>query len=198
MKNLSIFFLLFFCLYEPLTAQRSDTSFSIGGITGDTSLYIRTNIPKSKFWGNSWYVAASYQWCKSHEFDFNLGRTYGKSSGGGGGSLIEMRSWGAGYGIANRQGQQSQFIKAFWEYSFFYFPPIAGGIRADYVYDLTNNSHYFRPSLGLSLFFIDLYYSYSFKLSGSENIFKHGLTIRLKYFFPMKNWQDNSIGVPRF
>ncbi len=79
----------------------------------------------------------------------------------------------------------------FEEYSFFYFPPISGGIRADYIYDISKNSHYLRPSAGLTLFYIDVLYNYSFNISGTDNIFKHGVTLRVKYFHRKKNWQKN-------
>ncbi|MBK8342747.1 MAG: hypothetical protein IPL12_05080 [Bacteroidetes bacterium] len=48
-----------------------------------------------------------------------------------------------------------------------------------------------RPSVGLSLFAIDILYGYSFLLDGEENLFKHVFTLRLKYFINNKNWQKD-------
>jgi len=171
--------------------QHTDSTRAIGGITRDSFYIIHENIPKSKLWGNSWYTSTSYNFSKTNELDLNIGRTYGLAECGGGGCVFTMRSWGAGYGLSARNGRTNQMAKAFWEYCLFYFPPISAGIRAEYIYDITNNSHYIRPSFGLSLLYVDLFYNYSFNISGTENIFRHGLTLRIKYFHHAKNWQKN-------
>ncbi len=187
---LSIFVLFVVMISANLSlAQRIDSTRVRGSITHDTFYIIHEQIPKSKFLGNSWYTAIAYNRTKTNEFDFNLGRTYGSSFCGGAGCNFTIRSWGLGYGIAFNNGKTSQLLKAFWEYTTFYLPPL--GIRTDYIYDLTTNSHYLRPSLGISLFRLDLLYHYTFKLSGNENLFKHGITVRYKYFFKQKNWQKN-------
>lgn len=171
--------------------QRTDSTQAIGSIPSDSLYIIHENIPKSYIWGNSWSASTSYNLCKINEFDVNIGRTYGSSMCGGGGCVFSMRSWGAGYGLSIKNGQPLQMVKAFWESCFFYFPPFSAGVRADYIYDITNKTHYLRPSAGLSLFYIDLFYNYTFNVNGTDNLFKHGLTLRLKYFHKQKNWQKN-------
>jgi hypothetical protein len=182
----------FIVLCNGALAQHMDTTHAQRAMHHDSVYTIRENIPKSKFLGNSWYIATAFNWSRANEFDVNIGRTYGIESCSGGGCVFSMRSWGAGYGVAFKNGSKAQLAKAFWEYSVFYFPPISASIRADYMYDFTNKTQYFRPSAGLSLFAIDVLYNYSFNLSGTPNIFKHGLTMRLKYFHRTKNWQKNS------
>lgn len=191
MKRLTYIFtiVILTILNNKSFGQHTDSTQAIGGITRDTFYIIHENIPKSKFWGNSWYVATSYNLSKTNEFDLNIGRTYGSSFCGGAGCNYVIRSWGLGYGLTNKREEASQIIKAFWEYTIFYLPPV--GIRADYIYDISSNSHYLRPSVGISFFRFDIFYGYSFNLSSNENIFKHGVTFRLKYFHRQKNWQKN-------
>lgn len=171
--------------------QRTDSTQAVSGITRDTIYIIHKNIPKSRLWGNSWFVSTAYNLSKTNEFDLNIGRTYGSSMCGGAGCTYSMRSWGAGFGLTNRNGQTEQIAKVFWESCFFYFPPFSAGLRADYIYNLTDNSHYLRPSVGLSFIYFDIFYNYSFNISGTNNSFKHGVTFRLKYFHKRKNWQEN-------
>lgn len=191
--NLKRALLSFLCLAVAagVYAQRRDSTLAIGGITRDTHYIIHENVRKHKFLGNSWYLASGFNYSKRSEFDLNLGRTYGSSFCGGAGCAYTMKSWGGGLGLAMRHGKTAQLAKAFWEYSFFYFPPISAGIRAEYVYDISANTHYLRPSAGLSLFFVDILYHYSFMIRGTENLFRHGVTLRIKYFHRQRNWQHN-------
>lgn len=158
----------------------------------DSHYMIHENVPKSKFWGNSWYFASAYTFNRTDELDFNFGRTYGRSHCGGAGCSFETNSWGVGYGFTPGViAPNNQELKVFWEYNFFWVPPFSVGIRGEYIYDFTNNGHYLRPSAGFSFVFFDIFYNYSFKISGTQNIFRHGLTIRIKYFHKVKNWQKN-------
>ncbi len=192
MKALNINITILLIIISALTfGQRRDSTMAVGGITGDTIYIIHENIPKSRIWGNSWYIATSYNLCRINEFDFNFGRTYGSQMCGGAGCTNTMRSWGAGFGLTSKNGKTKQIANAFWESCFFYFPPFSAGIRADYIYNITDNSHYFRPSVGFSFFYFDIFYNYSFNLNGTDNDFKHGVTFRLKYFHKQKNWQKN-------
>jgi len=186
------------CLTALILLVTSNTQAQIGVPTDttinahhDSTYTIRENVPKSKFWGNSWHFSAAFNWNEQNEFDVNVGRTYGVSSCSGGGCVYSMRSWGLGFGIANKNGQSTQLAKAFWEQCIFYFPPISAGIRGEYMYDIGNRSHYIRPAAGLSLFALDLFYNYSFNLSNTPNLFKHGVTFRIKYFHRTRNWQKN-------
>jgi len=180
--------LLFFIgLTIQTFGQRTDSVMTIGGITGDTGWTIIANIPKSKFWGNSWHLSTAYNLTKTNEFHFNIGRTYGKVFGGGGGFMNSMRSWGLGYDMTTKGTTTEQLGQVFYGDEFFYMA-IGAGYRADYIYNFTDNTHYLRPSVGLSFFFVDIFYNYSFNLNNT-NDFKHGVTFRLQYFLGRKKWE---------
>lgn len=179
--------MIFSTLTSQLFGQRIDSTMAVGGITGDTIYIIRENIPKNKFLGNSWYSGLTYNLSKSHEFTFNFGRTLGSSFVSGGGFNFNMKSWGIGYSYFTKGQLNGQTLSCFGEISNFFLPPVTA--RMDYLFDFTNQIHYLRPSIGLNLFSFDIMYSYSFKLNGSENFFKHGLIIRFKYFINNKNWE---------
>lgn len=187
-KHLISPLLLLLCLqsYSSFSQER-DSSLAIGGITGDSLYIIRENIPKNKFWGNSWYTGFAYNFSTTHEFVFNFGRTNGTSFASGGGFNMNMKSWGIGYSYFSRGHVYGNTLSGFAEISNFYYPPATA--RMEYIYDITNGGHYIRPSVGLNFFAIDFLYSYSFMLLGNENHFKHGLTLRFKYFLNNKNWQ---------
>ncbi len=176
----------------PVWSQRTDSIMSITGLSRDTFYMIHKNIPKSKFLGNSYYMAGSVNIARHTESGFDLGRTYGRSECGGGGCVFTMLSWGAGVATVSPFTPKRHLLsKGFMEYSLFYYPPISWTVRGEYLYDHTNNVQYVRPSAGLCLFAVDILYGYSFRLSGPENLFRHGLTIRFKYFHRTKNWQKN-------
>ena len=179
----------FIVLTNGSFGQQTDSTQNIGMAHRDTFYIIHENVAKNKLLGNSWYFSTSYNYSKTNEFDINIGRTLGTSMCGGAGCFYSIRSWGVGYGLTNKLSSTNQVVKAFWEFSLFYFPPV--GLRADYIYDITNNTHYLRPSAGLSLFYVDIFYNYSFNVSGTDNLFKHGVTLRIKYFHKQKNWQKN-------
>lgn len=179
-------------LFFPTTnliGQRTDSTLATGGITGDTLYIITEKIPKSKFLGNSWFVAGSYTLSKSHELTVNIGRTFGKSFQSGGGFNFYMQSWGIGYSYYLKKQHQGQTVSGFAEVSNYFLPPVTA--RMEYLFDLTETAHYLRPSLGLNLFHVDVLYSYSFKLVGDENRFKHGLVLRYKTFLSSDNWQKS-------
>lgn len=185
LKSTLLTWLLFHCVLS--FAQHAD---SVHQCRSDRDIFymIHENVPKSQFWGNSWFLASSYNLSKSHEFELNVGRTLGKSSCGGAGCVFTMRSWGAGYSLATKKGTINHVLKGFYENSIFYFPPISASVRGEYLYDLTNNTHYLRPALGLSLFSIDILYNYSINLTRQENLFKHGVTFRFKLYHKTDNW----------
>lgn len=188
-----ITYILTIIIWTTLTsesfAQRIDSTQAIGGITRDTFYIIHENIPKSKFWGNSWYSGLSYNLSTSHDFTLNFGRTYGNSFVSGGGFNFAMKSWGIGYSYFQKESNKGQTISLFGEVSNFFLPPATG--RIDYIYDFQNQNHYLRPSLGVGFFAIDILYGYSIKIIGDNNDFKHGLIIRFKYYLNSKNWQKN-------
>lgn len=172
-----------------LNAQRTDSVMSVGSITGDTTWIITENKLKHTFFGNSWYTGISYNFSRSSEYAINIGRTYGKSFCGGGGCYMSMRSWGLGYALTYRDGIRFQTIHAFAEWAAFPFPP--AGLRAEYLYDLGTGQSYFRPSVGLSLMVLDIFYNHSFLLSSGSNNYRHGVVIRLKYYLRTKNWENS-------
>lgn len=182
-----IILLLLVITGNNVSAQQTDTL----NAHRDSFYTIHENVPKSKFLGNSWNIAVARNVSYTSELNVQIGRTYGSSYCGGAGCIYTMKSWGAGYSWARKNGRSANTINAFREYSFFYFPPYAITFRGDYVYEITNKTHYLRPSAGFNLFFIDFLYNYSFKLNGNTNLFKHGFTIRLKYFHKLKKWEKN-------
>ena len=173
----------------PAFSQHRDSTMAIGGITRDTFYIIHENIPEHKLWGNSWYTGLAYNLSYSHEFSANFGRTYGVEFGSGGGFNFRTYSWGIGYSYYRHKEETGQIISVFAEVSNFYVPPATA--RIDYLYDLDRKAHYLRPAIGLSFFAFDLLYNYSFLLSGTDNRFKHGFTIRLKYYLNHKNWEKH-------
>lgn len=190
MKIRCIISLLSILFYFGSSAQSSD-SLQETKPDHESHYMIHENIPKNKFWGNSWYIAAEYTWSDVHAYDINFGRTFGASTAGGAGISYTMRSYGLGLGTYNFNLNPQTVLKAFWEYCFFWVPPFSVGIRTDYIFDTQQGGHYLRPSLGLSLFFVDVFYGYHFTVNNAQNQFKHGLTFRLKYFIGKKNWQKS-------
>jgi len=171
----------------------SNVTLTFGQAVPDTvSNYETTNRPKNKFWGNSTYVSTALNFSKNQEYDINIGRTFGKSSRALRGlGTTETYSWGVGYGFSNSFGK-NQTVKAFYEYDMF--PTIILfniGLRGEYIYDIDNKQSYVRPSVGWSFLYFNILYNYSFKLNGGENMYKHGVLIRAKYFLFKKNWQNS-------
>lgn len=189
MKNLSVILsiLLLILISNEVFGQRNDTLITVGMLTGDTILFVRENIPKHKLLGNSWYTGVAYNFSKSHEFTLNFGRTYGKGVITPGMFNFCMESWGIGYSYFIREQTSGQTLSGFGEVSNFFLPPATA--RLEYLYDFNNNNHYLRPSLGLNIFLFDILYSYSFKIYGEKNSFKHGLTLRFKYFIGEQDWE---------
>jgi hypothetical protein len=85
-------------LGEHAFAQDTSAVHTNRAMHRDSVYTVRENIPKSKLWGNSWYLATAFNWSRITEFDINVGRTYGISSCSGGGCVFSMRSWGTGFG----------------------------------------------------------------------------------------------------
>lgn len=169
--------------------QQTDSTKALTGITHDTFYIVHENIPNHKFLGNSWYSAVSYNLSKHHEFNLNIGRTYGIGFVSGGGFNFRMKSWGVGYSYFKNGIGSGQTLNVFGEISNFILPPAT--VRVDYIFDYQNQKHYLRPSFGLSFFVFDILYGYSFKVVGGKNDFKHGLILRFKYFLGSENWQKS-------
>lgn len=167
----------------PLTSNRVDTTF-----------WRTENKTKNRFLGNSTYVSSAVNFAKNREFDFNIGRTNGVASYSERGlGDYSISSWGVGYGLTNTSNQTKQTIKAFYEYNYFPFIIIGNfGLRAEYIYNITDKQNYLRPSIGLTFIYVDVSYNYSFLLNGSsENLYKHGFSVRLKYYLTKRNWERN-------
>lgn len=183
--------LLFSFVWLSCTAFAQEDSLHLHRNHTHDSLYTIVERPvKNRFWGNSFHLSSAYNYSRSNELDLSFGRTYGRSHCGGAGCIFNMDSWGVGYSYVFRRNEETHVAKAFWEQCIFYFPPISAGYRAEYLYDFGSGTHYLRPSLGFSLFFLDVFYNYSFRLNGDENLFGHGVSFRLKYFFKVKNWEE--------
>ena len=175
------------CLASPSYGQHTDSIRAVTGISQDTFWIMRENMPKNKVWGNSWHLTTGYTWSKRHEFDVNVGRTYGSDFCSGGGCEYQAYSWGMGYGIGFRNHRANHLLKAYVEHTFTYYL-ISYSLRMEYLSDITERSHYLRPAVGCSFVRLDLVYNYSFRLNRNENLFKHGVTLRYKLFLHRKNW----------
>lgn len=161
----------------------------------DTTHWQIRNPTKSHFWGNSTYISSSITFARHKELDFNIGRSNGLATftRRGLGDLV-ISSWGIGYTLTNINGENKQGLKAFYEYN--YFPFIILGnfaLRGEFIHNFTDNQNYLRPSIGLTFIFVDLSYSYSFLLNGikDENLYRHGLSVRAKYFINRKKWEKH-------
>nr|WP_288836582.1 hypothetical protein [uncultured Flavobacterium sp.] len=163
--------------------------------SGDTTFWRSENKTKNSFWGNSTYISTSINFAKNKEYDFNLGRTMGVASYSARGlGDYSISSWGIAYGLTNSSSQTKQTIKAFYEYDFFPFIIVGNfGVRGEYIYNITDRQSYLRPAVGLSFVYVNISYNYSFLMNGgkSENLYRHGFSVRLKYYLTMKNWERN-------
>lgn len=158
----------------------------------DTHYMIIDNKVKSKFWGNSWHFPIGYTVGSSHDFEIGLGRIYKRNFCGGAGCIFKTNSWGVGYGLSSKSGVLAQSARIYYGYNFFYFPPFSAGIRGDYIYDLTNQVQYIKPSLGFSFIVGEFFYSYALKInSGIRLLPSHGFTLRINLFYPMKKWEEH-------
>ena len=188
MKPLKIILFLFALILSGFLSAQEDDSLELHHWhEHDTFYIVHENVGKHKFLGNCWYTGAAYTFSKSNEFSFNVGRSYGIYFGSGGGFNIMTMSYGIGYSYYQKHEVNGQTISAFAEYSNFFVPPVTA--RVDYIYDIGEQTSYVRPSVGLSFFVFDLLYNYSFRLNGTTNAFKHGVTIRLKYYLNNKKWE---------
>jgi hypothetical protein len=170
-------------------AAQTDTSHRGHNHSDSSGWIVEHALTKNKFFGNAMYYSGSFSLANMNEWDVNLGRSYVKVFISGGPYVFTSHSWGAGFGRTTRRGQAQNMLKAFYEYSFFVFPPYDITVRGDYIYLPAAGQHYLRPSIGFNLLVLDVLYNYSFKLNGADNLFKHGVTFRLKKFTNSKNWE---------
>ena len=182
--DLKFIFLGLFIMFSVKTfCQYKDTALYVDSY-GDSLLIYSDNIPKNKFWGNSWNASVGYNIAKSNELKISIGRTYGIEKFIKGYDRVHMSSWGINYSILNK----SKLLGVYAEHSKFDFVlPLTQ--RVDFFYDIKGKETYFRPSLGLHLFVVDLLYNYTFSLSNKENQYKHGFTIVLRWCFNKDNWE---------
>jgi hypothetical protein len=158
---------------------------------GDRSHTVIENQTPNKLWGNSWQFSASCNFADFPEADINIGRTFGAEYCSGAGCIYTTRSWGLGYGLQQPGTENIHLLKTYAEACVFYFPPFSAGIRADYLYDINNKGHFFRPAAGLSFIYLDIFYNYTFRFSNEYYPSGHGITVRVKYYFRQKNWQKS-------
>ena len=154
---------------------------------------------KNHFWGNSSYLSLARNASKNKEYSLSIGRTFGKKNEYGNQENIpegnySLFSWGVGVGLVRKQFETDKTFHTFYEYNYIPSILIANfGVRGEYIYNFSNKQQYFRPSFGMALFYIDLHYNYSFLLNGtkSENIYRHGFSIRVKYFTNKKKMEKH-------
>ncbi len=149
-----------------------------------------TNIPKYKILGNCWSFGASYNLSKTNEYGISIGRTLKTLTSYRTAQEYKMRftSWGLGYAYYKKKNMEGQLVSAFGEFSNFYWPPFTA--RLEYMYDVSHNSHYIRPYIGLYLYTFEIMYDYSFILNKQANAFNHGITFKIKILTKGKDWQN--------
>lgn len=156
----------------------------------DTSRWFIRNKSGGIIPGNCTYFGAAVNFARNREPELSIGRAnvilteYGRGMTRG-----AITSWGFTYAFTKIAGQDQHTGKFFLEY--INIPPLLFGnfvLRTDYSVNFTNKQHYFRPSLGITLKYADLLYSYSLKTAGPGiNQYRHGFTIRAKLFAGLKN-----------
>ncbi len=156
----------------------------------DTSKWFIRNKSAGIIPGNCTYFGAAVNFARNRESELSIGRTniilteYGRGMTRG-----AITSWGFTYAFTKIAGQDQHTGKFFLEY--INIPPLLFGnfvLRTDYSVNFNNKQHYFRPSLGITLKYADLLYSYSLKTAGPGiNQYRHGFTIRAKFFAGLKN-----------
>ena len=151
----------------------------------DTSRWLIRNKSKGIIPGNSTYFAAAVNFARSRELEFSIGRSNILFSDYSRGMIQSNTStWGFTYAVANWGGKNNHTGKFFLEH--INIPPLLLGefvLRTEYSINFTNKQQYLRPSLGITLFFADFLYNYSFKTAGPGiNQLRHGFTLRAKLY----------------
>ena len=160
----------------------------------DTSRWLIRNKSKGIIPGNSTYFAAAVNFARSREAEFSIGRSNIIRSDYSRGMIqSNTTTWGFSCAYSTWAGKDHYTGKFFLEH--INIPPLLFGnfvLRTDYSVNFTNKQQYFRPSLGVTLFYADLLYSYSFKTAGSGiNQYRHGFTLRTKFYASRKKAEWN-------
>jgi hypothetical protein len=169
--------------------QRNDT------IQGETSLsqipflWIKENIPKSRFWGNAWYTALAIHYDQRFALSGEVGRNYGTLTMTPAAFNVRLISWGFTYTRPGIHQSIDQRLGTFAEWSNFFLPPFS--LRADYYFNPMQGTHAIKPSVGFSLLVLDLMYGYTIALNDFHGT--HGLSLRFKFYPGSKNWQRNYV-----
>ncbi|MBO6514938.1 MAG: hypothetical protein JJ975_00120 [Bacteroidia bacterium] len=190
----AVLYLFLFCSLSGIAQEIDSTFWHLDG-DGDSIYRITENpLTKNKFLGNSWYTSLDYVASipknydpglnLNHQFGAHIGRTLGTSFGGGGGTYFVMRSWGASYSYLPKV--RKNFVGGFAELSAFPFPP--GSLQLELIRSTDGEETYLRPSLGLSLFVLDISYSYAIPFQSIVR-FTHGISVRFKWYPGLSKWQ---------
>lgn len=160
----------------------------------DTSIWLIRNKSKGIIPGNSTYFAAAVNFARSREAEFSIGRSnIIRSDYSRGIVQSNISTWGFSCAFSKWAGQDQYTGKFFLEH--IKIPPFLLGnfvLRTDYSVNFTNKQQYLRPSLGVTLFYADLLYSYSFKTAGPGiNQYRHGFTLRSKLYASRKKAEWN-------
>lgn len=158
----------------------------------DTTIWFIRNKSAGFIPGNSTYFAAGVHFARNRELELSLGRTNAILSDHGRGMIQgNITSWGFTYAFTKIAGQDQHTGKFFLEH--INIPPLLFGnfvLRTDYSVNFTNKQQYLRPSLGITLIYADLLYSYSFKTAGQGiNQYRHGFTVRAKIYAGKRKWE---------
>jgi len=160
----------------------------------DTAVWLIRHKSAGIIPGNSTYFAAAVNFARSREYEISMGRSnIIRSDYSRGLVQSNITTWGFSCGFSKWAGQDQYTGKFFLEH--INIPPLLFGnfvLRTDYSVNFTNKQQYFRPSLGVTLFYADLLYNYSFKTAGPGiNQFRHGFTLRTKFYAGRKKAEWN-------
>ncbi len=160
----------------------------------DTAVWLIRHKSAGIIPGNSTYFAAAVNFARNREWELSIGRSnLIRSDFSRGIVQTNITTWGFSCGFSKWAGQDQYIGKLFLEH--INIPPFLLGnfvLRTDYSVNFTNKQQYFRPSLGITLLYADLLYSYSFKTAGQGfNQYQHGFTIRPKWYAGRKKAEWN-------
>lgn len=173
------------------SAQWITDSTSLRISSNGDSIYTQNKKLDTKYPGMSLYFSGGINFARNKEFSFEAGTTLGNiqyARRGLGVGTYATTAIGYSYSLAN---SGSHLLKASADFAFVPFIYIGNfKLRGEYLYNLTGNQHYIRPGVGMSFVYFDIVYNYSFLMKGGieTNIFKHGLSFRIKAFPYKKNW----------
>lgn len=142
-----------------------------------------------KIGGNSWTIAAANTWARNNFWELSAGRTFGidRSSGGPEGGPFAI-SWGVSLADSYTEGHSNPFWGAYIENTNSDF--VTGyNIRVEYLQSADGRYRYISPAVGYSFLGVaDLCYTFFIPAGSSDNLFKNGVSLRVRLWLNRSNW----------